>query len=75
MGKDYKKVKTEEIEKNKWRVWIYQVALLLMLFVYWKYNIVERIGFIPGILIIIILVIIISNLLTLIFKLFLKRTK
>ncbi|MGN7410986.1 hypothetical protein [Sporosarcina sp. SAFN-010] len=75
MGKDYKRLKTEEIENNRWRVWIYRALLLLMLFVYVKYKVIERIGFIPGILLIIVLVIVISNLLTLIFKIILKEKK
>lgn len=72
MNENDNKIKNEKAEKNKWRVLIYRIILLVILFVYVKYKVVERIEFIPGILLIIFLVVVISNLLTKILKLFLK---
>lgn len=72
MDENDNKITNEKVEKNKWRVLIYRVLLLVILFVYIKFKVVERIGFVPGILLIIVLVVVISNLLTKIFKLFLK---
>ncbi len=72
MDENNNKITNEEVEKNKWRVLIYRALLLVILIVYIKFKVVQRIGFIPGILLIIVLVVVISNLLTKIFKLFLK---
>lgn len=65
-------IKYEEAKNNKWRLLIYRILLLGIVFINIKYDMVERIGFIPTMIILITLVIIISHLLTLIFKFFLK---
>ncbi len=65
--KRYKKIKYQEVEENKWRRLIYIVFLVVNLIVISTFDVVDRIGLIPTMILVTILVYYFNKNLTLIF--------
>ncbi|SEJ82266.1 hypothetical protein SAMN04488127_2918 [Bhargavaea ginsengi] len=65
--KRYKKIKYQEVEENKWRRLIYIVFLVVNLIVISMFDVVDRIGLIPTMILVTILVYYFNKNLTLIF--------